>query len=237
MVPAAVDPGFVLRKDEGTRAVVGITSLLSMAGSLLIILSYLIFKDIRTKARLILLHLSLTDFGVGMANFVGDAVNFDKYYVSKVNGTLKTPSDMTQFFCKAQAFLAVFFTLSSILWTCVLAVYMYFLTLKKGVRHYVWVACVLCYCLPLMTSLWLLLTDRMGYSPYNSSGWCSLHLKEVTGLNNSMDGVKLESDIYAAVFGYDLWIITTIILVVVTYLSTHAFIREEVGLHYAWCVT
>lgn len=32
---------------------------------------------------------------------------------------------------------------------------------------------VFCYGFPVMISLWLLLTDRLGYSPYDSSGWCS----------------------------------------------------------------
>lgn len=224
----ATSPSIVLQKESGIRAVVGVTSILSIAGSLLIIFSYLLFKDIRTKARLILFHLSVTDLGVGMANFIGDVVDFDRFYVT--NETLTKPTTATDVLCKAQAFCALFFTISSIFWTCTLAVYMYLLIVEKGVpfvRYYFRIACIFCYSMPLVITLWLLITRRLGYSPYTSSGWCSLQLRKSPDTQR-----RVNVDIYAAIFGYDLWIFTTIVLTAVVYLSTHLYIRQEVNLDY-----
>ena len=218
----------ILDKGNEIRAVTGVTSILSIVGSLLIIFSFLLFKDTRTRARLILFHLSLTDLGVALANFIGDVADFDRFYY---NGTtLDTdPPSLACGFCKAQAFFALFFTISSIFWTCILAVYMYFLTVEKGaafMRYYLTFSVILCYSVPFGVSLWLVLTGRLGYSPYNSSGWCSLTLKKVPSLMSDAD--TNQHDIYAAVFGYDLWIFTTIVLIIVVYLSTHLYIRQEV---------
>lgn len=226
-----------MHKGNGIRSAVGVTSLLSILGSFLIIFSYLLFKDIRTRARLILFHLSVADLGVGVANFVGDVVKFERYYFNSVNGTLlPSPPAAAVFFCKTQAFLALFFTISSILWTCILAVYMYFLIVEKTdffMKYYVLGSYVFCYGLPLLICIWLITTNRLGYSPYNASGWCSLIVKRVQ--SNSM-GVSIDSeerfvntdDIYVAIFAYDLWIVTTIVLTVVVYVSTFYFIRQEV---------
>lgn len=232
---------YLLRKNEGIRTVTGITSFLSILGSFLIIFSYIFFKDTRTRARLILLHLSITDLGVGLANFVGDVVYFDRYYINStsiksINNTAANAA------CITQAFLAEYFTISSILWTCVLAVYMYFLVVEKGsfvVRYFMWIACILCYGIPVMVASWLLHLGRLGYSPYNSAGWCSLKLSES---NMKLHGIETNTenhiyrnymhlkDIYVTIFAYDLWISTTIILTIVVYLSTHFYIRHEVSL-------
>ena len=67
------------------RAVVGITCILSMAGALLIILSYILIKEIRTTTRKILLHLSIMDFMVAAGNGIGTFINFDKYLFDPTN--------------------------------------------------------------------------------------------------------------------------------------------------------
>lgn len=214
----------VLHKETGMRVAVGITCVLSILGSFLIIASYILFKDIRTRARLILFHLSLMDLGVGMANLVGDAVRFERFYVR--NSTLVDPDDVPKIFCEGQAFFAEFCTISSILWTCALAVYMYFLAVEKStafMRVFIWVCYVMCYGTPLFVTIWTLMTERLGYAPYNSSGWCSIILKNVR-----MGHSAPNTDIYGAVFSYDVWIITTIMLTVVVYLSTHYLVRNEV---------
>lgn len=197
----------VLHKGDPLRSVVGVTCIMSILGSFLIIFSYILFKDIRTKARLILFHLSLTDLGVGVSNFVGDVVKFDRFYTS--NQTVRTPDPVPKFFCEAQAFCALYFTISSILWTCILAFYMYFLVLEKGhsfVRLYMYGSYVICYGIPLLVCVWMVTDKRLGYAPYNASGWCALIL-----LNN-MDGTITPTDIFVSIFAYDLWIVITFVL-------------------------
>lgn len=213
------------------RVAVGITCFLSILGSFLIMVSYILFKEIRTKARLILFHLSLMDLGVGVSNLVGDIVRFERFYVH--NSTLVNPETIPRVFCEIQAFFAQLCTINSILWTCVLAVYMYFLSVEKTssyMRGFVRVSYVLCYGASLLVTAWTLATGRLGYAPYNSSGWCSIIVKKVPNIWMSSSSRRYtDTDVYGTVFAYDVWIVTTTVLTIVVYMSTHYFIRNEVS--------
>ena len=211
-----------LTKGLPIRLVVGITCFLSIVGATLIILSYACFKSLRTKSREILLHLSLMDLGVAAANFIGDVVYFDQFYHIK-NNTLIGPISTVQNLCKAQAFFAIYFTLGSVLWTISLAVYLYFLLVHRtthNAKYFLYFSYVFCWGMPFFIALWLVLTGRLGYSPYNSAGWCS------------MIAVKPKTqskDYFAVVMGYDLWIYLAMVLVPVMYCSVRWFLREEVS--------
>ena len=229
MSTVTTTPAVVLHKGDILRSVVGVTCIMSILGSFLIIFSYILFKDIRTKARLILFHLSLTDLGVAVSNFVGDVVRFERFYTS--NHTVTSPGSVPKFFCEAQAFCALYFTISSILWTSILAFYMYFLVLEKRhsfVRLYMYGSYVICYGIPLLVCIWMIHDKRLGYAPYNASGWCTLNIQ------NRMNDIITSTDIFIAIFAYDLWIILTIVLIVIVYLSTHYFIRQEVSCVSLW---
>ena len=210
-----------LTKGLAIRLTVGVTCFLSIVGATLIILSYACFKSLRTKAREILLHLSLMDFGVAAANFIGDVVYFDQYLYNST--TQVGPIEAVKNLCTAQAFFAVYFTLGSVLWTISLAVYLYFLLVHRttqNAKYFIYFSYVLCWGLPFFITLWLVLTKRLGYSPYNASGWCS------------MIAVKPKTqakDYFAVVIGYDLWIYLAMVLVPVIYCSVRWFLREEVS--------
>lgn len=177
---STVDGPF-FNKHTALRATVGITCCLSMLGALLIIASYFLIRDIQTKSRQILVHLSFADFGVSCSNFIGVAVYFDQYIrhcpidIADLRGKTKGVDAGSTYavsnsylscsalkgLCKAQAFFAGFSTLASVLWTLCLAVYIYCLVVhsSKKVHHKVlYVAYVLCWGIPLFISLWLIST-------------------------------------------------------------------------------
>lgn len=237
--PPTLAPSFLLHKNDGIRSVVGVTCLLSMAGSILIIFSYLVFRDLRTKARLILVHLSIGDFGVALANLFGVAFRFDRYFQPPPHHhhhqhsrlvTQLEPKSMDNL-CQAQAFVAHFSTISSVLWTIILAVYMYtFITKEasklstnanKAFNKFMSFSYLFCYGLALFITLWMFLTKRLGFAPYESSGWCAIIERSV-----------YHEDYIAVVFGYDLWIVLTFILIIVIYISLHVFIKQEVRLQW-----
>ena len=66
--------------------------------------------------------------------------------------------------------------------------------------------------------MWLLATARFGYSPSNT-GWCSILI-----IKASSD----EPDIYAAAFGYDIWIYLCMILVPLLYVTVQLYIKDKV---------
>ena len=209
------------------RAVVGVTCVLSITGSLLIIFSYFCFVGLRTRARLILVHLSVMDAGVALANLIGDAVNFDQYYT---DGSKPISTDVPthiQNLCVSQAFIAEYFTLGSVLWTTNLAIYMYFLVLHHDTKLFLYFCYVFTYGVSLLISLWLVFTGRLGFAPYDSSGWCSIIAKKpATG----------DTDYFGAAIGYDLWIYLAIVITLVVYLSVHFYLSDEVSHRMCVCV-
>ncbi len=227
------------------RAVVGITCFLSVIGSLLIIFSYVFFKSLRSRARLILVHLSIADLGVGLTNLVGNIFYFDRFYytsneVPLYNHTVNSSfpdeempcasfhlpsSTAIKALCTSQAFIAQYFTQASILWTVSLAVFLYFLIVHnttKLAKYSLVLSYPLCYLLPLVVCVWLVLTERFGYSPANT-GWCSILI--INPRTNTPDK-------FAAVFGYDLWIYLGILVVPILYAAVQLYIREKVYNNY-----
>ena len=193
------------------RAVVGVTCILSMAGALLIIFSYILIKEIRTTARKILLHLSIMDFTVAAAHSIGILINFDQYYfVNPANVSVQYYKVVNDG-CQAQAFFSMYGTISSILWTNCMAVYIYLCILQlPKVAWSMYVFYILNYGLSLIVSLWFLLTGKFGFSPYGGSGWCSvIDYNIVTGGKYRM----------TTIFGNDIWIYLTVIIVPLIYIS------------------
>ena len=198
-----------LQDKRGPRIASAATCVGSMIGSLLIILSYCLFKELRNQTRLILVHLSCMDFAVALANFVGVIVYFDGYYMGSCD-----PSEAVKVSCVAQAAIAVFATISSILWTLAVASYLFLrivilVTAETKFFKAVLVSFyVINYGIPLGLVVWLLVAEKLGYSPYNSSGWCTLI---------TIDPKTDERDNVTLIVGYDLWIFLSMLLVPILY--------------------
>lgn len=209
---------FPMEKHILIRVVVMTVSFLTMVGSVIVVLSYVCVKSFRSEGRQIVLNLSLMDLGIGLANFTGAAINFDKYYSPRYNSVSGTVDAL----CKAQAFVALLTTFSSVFWTMSLAIYMYILVFhnfQRSTIFYLPLCYFACYGLPLALTLWLFFTNRLGNAPYNSSGWCGVIL--IKPDDNSID-------VFAAVLGYDLWIYLTFFLCATIYCALFLRINVEV---------
>lgn len=108
-----------------TQAFVSATTVLSILGSVLIVGTFIAFKNLRTRARQLLVQLSIADFAVAASQLVGVNVNLQKYA-----GHICTGMDQADFnitsdtFCKVQGGLTIFFTVSSFFWTVAVAIYL-----------------------------------------------------------------------------------------------------------------
>ncbi len=197
---------------DSIRVVVGVTCILSMIGALLIIFSYILIRDIRTKAREILVNLSLMDFMAAAANFIGVVTDFSKY---------ENSGSVEGYVCLIQASFAMYGTLSSVLWTICVAVYVFFrimLENSKVAQRSVYGFYAICYGLPLIMTLWFSLTGKLGGGDtYGGSGWCSLKTNSDHGTNT-----------FNVVIGNDIWIYLTIILVPLIFISLHFYLRYQV---------
>ncbi len=223
--------------------IVGIVCLLSVLGSVLIILSFVCFMQLRSRARQILVHISIMDLGVGLVNLTGSLVYFDQYFdqMSPSNCTLSPNSVfssslqidpttepliwcpqslLVRDLCIIQAFLAVYFTLGSVFWSNCLTFYLYFRIVyvnSKLVTYVFRFSWFVSYCFPLLITTWLLLTGRLGFSPYESEGWCSIIMD-----NPSTE----ERNLFVSTFGYNIWIGITFIVIPLLSLAIYLHVKK-----------
>ena len=213
------------------RAVVGVSCGLSILGTILIILSYILFKKRRTRAREILLHISLMDLGVALANLIGLSVYFDRYYSYHlyVNTSYEVPGYIDGL-CKTQAFFAIFCTHASVLWTIALAGFLYFVIVYQKspiiATYFLRSSYIFCYAVPFLVTMWLVLTKRLGYSPFDSSGWCSLI---VTVAFNSEGQSHRQINLVTTIIGYDLWVYLAFVTIPIFYLSIRCHLANMVS--------
>ncbi len=163
------------------------------------------------------------DLGVGLTNLIGNIIYFDRFYYP--NGPCSVFQEPEKSYirhlCVAQGFFAHYFTQGSVLWTMSLAIFLYFRILQHKTqlsRAILQFSYVFCYSIPTIICLWLVLTNRFGYSPVNK-GWCSILI---------IKSGSSQPDVYVAAFGYDLWIYLAMVLVPLLYLSVQVFIRQKV---------
>ena len=217
-------------EDTVIRYVAMVACILSSIGSFIIILSYVLIRQIRTKVREILVHLSVMDLTYSLANLIGLLLNYGNHlYSTGRSCDLKGHYDVI---CKIQGGFAFYATISSILWTSGIAIYLYFrvvINKDKVIRVVVLLLYITCWGIPASLTIWVFLVDAIGYDapgPGSSSsivstsgGWCAL----IRNRNSSH-----AENVILAIFNNDLWIVLTIILVVVLYGFIHCHIRRQV---------
>ena len=222
-----------LEKPVGLRVVVAVACVLSMIGSSIIILSYLGYKDHRTRARYILVHLSISNIGQVVSNFTGVVANFDSTFKNTKSFSYRVYNNrsLEENLCSIQAFVTVYFSISGMLWTISLAMYLYLLILSMRqthfTRYFVWLGYVICYSLPLLVATWLLMSDRLGYAPYSTPGYCSL----TTRRPFQNRGIKCDPgrDVYGEFLGIDIWIFLTIFVTLLFYITALCYLKQQVS--------
>ena len=120
----AVGPDFIL----ALKVAAGTTCILSVLGASLIILTYGLFKDLRTTARQLLVNLSVADILVAGSHFVGLFTNFERFlpeYNPHWSG------QTTDALCSVQAAVTMCGSIASFLWTMALAFYMFVVIVKR----------------------------------------------------------------------------------------------------------
>lgn len=145
----------------GAKYVLLVSTIFSTLGCLLIILTYALYKDIRSPSRHIILCISIADLIVSISNLVADIF---------INPSNKDG-------CIIQSFIGSTFLLSSFLWTLSLAIFLYIsLVLGKPSTAialvHPWFHLV-CWLFPLAINLVALATGNLGDSQDIAvSGWC-----------------------------------------------------------------
>ncbi|XP_011404325.1 PREDICTED: probable G-protein coupled receptor 157 [Amphimedon queenslandica] len=214
-------PGYI-------RVIAAITCALSILGAALIILSYVFFKDLRNKAREVIVHISAMDLLTVAANLFGIIINFDSHLYHEDPLVLPPHYETYNTLCKGQATIAVFGNLSSVLWTIAIAVYFYICIMtdnKKTAKRSLYFFYLICYGLPLLIVVWFLPTGKLGYAPVGGSGWCSFVID--SNPTEKLDSSKkLDSrDIITLFFGNSLWMYVSFIIIPFICISLLVYLR------------
>eukprot|EP00731_Ephydatia_muelleri_P012125 Em0006g1019a len=157
------------------------------------------------------------DLGVGCSNLIGNVVHLGTYNSSETCTDWQKLSPAQ--WCVAQAFFSSYFTTSSILWIISVVIYIYVTLVATRYAKYVsYPIYVVCYGVPLLVSLWLLVTQKFGYTPQNPSGICGVI---------SYNPKSRRHDIIATVMSINLWLYLTFVLVPVICLAIHCYLHRK----------
>ena len=145
---------------------------LSMVGCLLIIITYFLYKDIRTPSRHIIFCISIADFVAALVNFLVKFADFPGTTVA---------NDI----CVLRSFVGSIATLWSFFWTIALAIFLNILIVQKDpgladmLIHKFFHP--ICWLVPVFINLIALLLEKLGNSfDFVASGWCWIKL-EING--------------------------------------------------------
>ena len=149
-----------------------IMCILSILGVCLIIFVYVAYKDMRTTARTMLLHLSVADLIVVISHLVGLYANYKRFTErpnteDHFNTTNKDPV------CVAQAAFTVFGSVASFLWSVCIGIFMvaYVISKQKNfARIMLIIMLVMCWGIPTVLVIYDGVRRYFGYLTIGSTG-------------------------------------------------------------------
>ena len=201
-----------------------LSSSASVIGCLLIIITFVCWKDFRTTARSILVFISIADLITASGYVLGSAVylHYNKTSVTSCNKTEDKAYNEYKHVCEWQSFVTTSSSIASFFWTTILAFYLYMTIVHKMYRfvrrlmpviHIVSWGVPIALCVVAVTQGWL------GPSLDDTSvSWCFIAYHKPNGWHH---GGQL-------LLGKG-WEIISYILVIFFYTATKVFIELEVS--------
>ena len=143
------------------KVLVGLATTLSVVGSLLIIFTYVLCKDIRIPSRRIIVFISIADLLTAVPNFTGLFVE---------------PKEGKDYFCLIQSFISTTSLMCSLLWTIALAVFLFIIFVQENQSLAMKVFPlfhIVCWGVPVILNIIAFRLSKLGNSGDTvSSGWC-----------------------------------------------------------------
>ena len=205
-----------------TAYITMMSSCFSMIGSALIIVTFVLWKDIRTVARAIVVFLAVADFFTAAGYLFGAIVSYERHSYD--------PDTYTDL-CMAQSFITTAFPISSFLWTTHLAIYLYVAIVNENptlAKRLVILFHITGWGIPLAICLPAVLTGHLGGSNERTSvNWCFVYFGNSNP--NSSHVLKLR---LAEYYGFEFlcgkfWEIAASIAAVYLYVSVKVVLRKR----------
>lgn len=187
-----------------------ISSSLSCLGSILIVITYWVLRDMRTGAQTVITLLAIADFFTAFGYIIGSS-NFIAAFDSKDSTKCAIFTDI----CEIQSFITTWSTMSSYCWTCILAFYFFLvLVYQKGklAANLIPLYNIIAWLSPLFIVGPMLVFGKLGYAPYVASNWC--YIKDV----DEAPLTKKPLIIVCILLGGKLWEVISYIVVMVLYI-------------------
>lgn len=157
-----------------------LSSSFSVIGSLLIIFTFVAYREVRTVGRAILVFLAIADFLSAVGYIFGSALYLyykpDRYhYNASENASNTYPSGYVHL-CKFQSFVTTVFPVSSFLWTANLSIYFFVtIVLRKvqAAKKLIIIFHITAWGIPLLICVPAVATGWLGPAKSHTSGsWC-----------------------------------------------------------------
>ena len=178
----------------------GIVTILSIIGSILLILSYVLLRPLRTKSRLLITHLAAANFLQAFPNFLAVFMNFRTRFkldipdvnlfvdvnVTNVtealacNGASKLLDHTASIYCNLcvyQGFISLIGAVATIFWTVCVCIHYFILVSYQNTKlasQVAYIYYVIAWLAPLGICLWLLFHNWLGFEPTYSTVNCGI---------------------------------------------------------------
>ena len=244
--------------DTSLAVVQGVVCFFSTIASILIVLSYVAFKSLRTTTRFLIVHLAVADFLVTIPNFLAVFMNFkERFELPVENGTMTENSTVNVtsqslacsendlldhesrdycHVCVSQAFVSVFGVISSIFWTVCVCIHFFVLVMyrnPKRASRIAYVYYVIAWLAPLGISLWLLFHNWLGFEPTYSTVSCSIRTHCVPHHHpyqyKNNDNYRNWNRIIGALFGVKIWQALALLIIPCLYIAMKVENRKRVS--------
>ena len=166
---------------------------LSCLGSLLVIATFLLLKDMRTGAQKIITFLAIADF-ISAAGYIFGSINFLVHFDQ--NNT--ESCHVFDVLCSIQASITSWSSLSSFCWTLILAFYFYMVIVynrKPFASRLLPLYHIIAWIGPLFVIAPLTGFSKLGYARYAASNWCFVrdpnNTSNIANLQNNTETIAL----------------------------------------------
>ena len=181
----------------------GIVTILSVIGSVLLILSYVLLRSLRTKSRLLIVHLAVANLLQALSNLLAVFMNFRTRFKVDVsvaygqdvsllldyvnatetfacNGASKLLDHSARVYCNLciyQGFISLIGALATIFWTVSVCIHYFILVSYQSTKlasRVLYIYYVIAWLAPLGICLWLLFHNWLGFEPTYSTVNCGI---------------------------------------------------------------
>ena len=217
---------FYYGKSPAIAAIVSCS--LSILGSFITILPYILWKDTRTGIRRIITFLAVADFFTACSYIMGN-INYYVFHSKRLEIGNNHACIHFDEICQIQSYISSWASYSSFWWTSILALYLYWTVVKGDIKRgekYFPLYHVLSWGSPILVMLPLLVTGSLGYSFVAAGGWCFIRGSQIS---DSQDYTNLNiTEVLMILAGGKAFEIGTYVWVLLLYGGIHCNIRKKV---------